>query len=61
MSDASPWWRPYVAVADLDASMAVVGNLGGSANGNVVEVPGMGRATEIRDPAGVAFMVMEPA
>lgn len=61
MADASPWWRVYIAVAELDASMAVAVNMGGSADGNVVEIPGMGRSTEIRDPAGVAFMLMEPA
>jgi predicted enzyme related to lactoylglutathione lyase len=60
MGDVSPSWRAYIAVADLDASLAKVVDLGGSAHGDAVEIPGMGRAAGIRDPAAVSFMLMEP-
>lgn len=45
----------YFAVADLDAAVARVRELGGTANDPGPPEPGFGRLTECRDPQGVRF------
>lgn len=57
--EGPPSWRAHIAVGDINASIAEVADLGGTVEGSAIDISGVGRAVEIRDPAGVSFMVME--
>jgi len=48
----SPHWRPYLAVDDLEASVAQALALGATQLVPISPVPGMGRYAVFRDPAG---------
>jgi hypothetical protein len=48
-------WMSYVAVADLDASLAKVKKLGGSVHMGATDIPGMGKFAIVADPAGASF------
>jgi hypothetical protein len=61
MGEVAPSWGAYIAVGDLDASMAKVTDLGGSIEGGAIDLAGGGRKAAVRDPTGVGFMFMEPA
>jgi predicted enzyme related to lactoylglutathione lyase len=61
MGEMPPNWSIYLAVDDLDAATARVGELGGAVEGSVIEAAGVGRMAVTRDPAGAYFMMMEPA
>jgi len=58
---ASPSWRAHIAVRDLEAAMARVADLGGSAEIDATDVPGLGPRAVVRDPVGVSFMLIEQA
>lgn len=49
---AMPYWLPYVAVADADATMAGAVSLGAQPAAGVLDVPGQGRGGAFFDPAG---------
>jgi len=49
----------YVHVADLDATVAKLGELGGTTEGPVMEVPDIGRMQWARDPQGAQFCLHE--
>jgi predicted enzyme related to lactoylglutathione lyase len=57
---AEPEWRAHIGTEDVDASAALVVDLGGSVDGSVFAVPSMGRAVAVRDPVGVSFVLSEP-
>ena len=54
-------WLPYVSVTDLDATVARVGRNGGKAEGDAIEVPGVGRFAFVRDPQGARLGLITPA
>ena len=61
MGEVPPSWTAYIAVDALDAAMAKVADMGGAVEGDVIDVPGVGRMTVVRDPVGAYFMFMETA
>lgn len=60
--EVPPHWLGYIAVEDVDASAAQVESLGGGIIMPPTDVPGIGRFSVIRDPAGavVAIMTFQP-
>jgi predicted enzyme related to lactoylglutathione lyase len=52
------FWLAYFSVADCDASVAKVQELGGSVLGAVHELPGVGRFAVVADPYGATFGVI---
>jgi predicted enzyme related to lactoylglutathione lyase len=56
---AASQWRAYLGTEDLEAATNSVGVLGGSVDGEAFAVASMGRAVVVRDPAGIAFALME--
>jgi uncharacterized protein len=52
-----PFWLPYAAVADADASAKVVTASGGRIVNGPMDVPGEGRIAQLTDPAGVLFAI----
>ncbi|GAA1957978.1 VOC family protein [Kitasatospora viridis] len=52
------YWLPYFEVAQVDATVAQALELGGTARGEVVEEPGVGRFVQLADPHGAAFSVI---
>jgi len=55
-----PFWQPYVAVADPDATAAKAKELGGSALMEPMDVPRVGRLAVLRDPQGATFGIIKP-
>lgn len=55
-----PHWNIYFNVDDVDASVAKVAELGGSAVVPAMDVPGVGRMAMVADPQGARFWVMAP-
>jgi predicted enzyme related to lactoylglutathione lyase len=53
-------WHVYFAVADADASVAKITELGGSILVEPFDTP-VGRMAVARDPQGATFSVMQPA
>jgi predicted enzyme related to lactoylglutathione lyase len=51
-----PFWLPYAAVADVDASAKVVTASGGRIVNGPMDVPG-GRIAQLTDPGGVSFAI----
>ena len=56
-----PAWLGYVAVADVDASVAGVTTAGGAVHMAPTDIPGVGRVAMVADPQGAPFYVMAPA
>ena len=54
-----PHWLPYFAVDDCDATVAKVGQLGGSTMMPPRDIPKVGRFAIVRDPQGAAFAVIK--
>jgi predicted enzyme related to lactoylglutathione lyase len=52
-----PYWLPYAAVGDADASAAVVIASGGRIVNGPMDVPDGGRIAQLTDPGGVLFAV----
>jgi predicted enzyme related to lactoylglutathione lyase len=52
-----PYWLPYAAVADADASAKVVTASGGHVINGPMDVPDGGRIAQLTDPGGVLFAV----
>jgi len=59
MGEMPPNWSVYLAVADMDASVARVRELGGRVEGEVMDVEGVGKMAVTADPTGAYFMMME--
>jgi uncharacterized protein len=62
LSEASipPFWQPYVAVEDTDATLARAGELGGATLMGPMDVPEVGRIAILRDPQGATFGIIKP-
>jgi predicted enzyme related to lactoylglutathione lyase len=56
----APHWLPYVAVEDVDATIARARALGAAIPVPPEEIPGIGRFGVLRDPAGAVLAVMKP-
>jgi predicted enzyme related to lactoylglutathione lyase len=54
---AHPFWLPYAAVADADASAKLVTAAGGRIVNGPMDVPGEGRIAQLMDPGGVLFAI----
>jgi uncharacterized protein len=54
-------WHPYVAVDDVDATLAKTKDLGGSVVLEAMDVPTVGRIAMIQDPTGAVLGVIKPA
>jgi hypothetical protein len=59
--DENRHFEVFFAVPDLDTSIALVTELGGSLVSNVTDSPGFGRWIECKDNQGVAFGLRQPA
>jgi predicted enzyme related to lactoylglutathione lyase len=55
-----PGWLGYVAVSDVDATVAECGRLGGAVLVPAMDIPDVGRFAVIADPGGAALAVMTP-
>ncbi|HYY44216.1 MAG TPA: VOC family protein [Actinomycetota bacterium] len=55
-----PYWQPYVAVEDPDATNAKAKELGGSTLMEPMDVPKVGRIAVLRDPQGATFGIIRP-
>jgi uncharacterized protein len=62
LQDASmpSMWAPYVAVDDVDATVAKTSELGGSTLLEAMDVPTIGRIAYLRDPQGAVFGIIKP-
>jgi predicted enzyme related to lactoylglutathione lyase len=56
----SPYWQPYVAVDDPDATVAKATELGSSALMEPMDVPKVGRLAVLRDPQGATVGIIKP-
>jgi predicted enzyme related to lactoylglutathione lyase len=54
-----PFWAMYVAVPKLEAAVADITRLGGSALSPVIEIPTVGRLQMLQDPQGACFYIIE--
>ena len=57
--DVPPNWAVYFAVADLDACLAKVKELGGETPMPPLEIAGVGRFAMVHDDGGAAFAVIQ--
>jgi len=53
-------WAPYVAVEDVDATVAKSQELGGSTLLEPMDVPNVGRIAYLKDPVGAVFGILKP-
>lgn len=58
---ARPVWLGYIAVDNVDATVAQLEQLGGSVLMPVKDIPGVGRFAMVADPQGIPFYVMRGA
>jgi predicted enzyme related to lactoylglutathione lyase len=58
MGDMPSHWMIYFSVADCDASVARVKQLGGSLCAGPMDIPSVGRFAVVADPDGAAFAVI---
>ncbi|WP_299932143.1 VOC family protein [uncultured Pelagimonas sp.] len=56
-----PHWFTYIAVDDVDATVAATEAAGGEIRRPCFDVPGIGRIAIIADPTGAALGIMTPA
>ena len=61
MEDTPPHWMSYLAVSDLDASVAKTKAHGGQIIRDAFEVPDVGRMAIVADPGGAVVALMTPA
>ncbi|MDP3299809.1 MAG: DUF1428 family protein [Phenylobacterium sp.] len=57
---AAPTWLGYIAVDDVDASVAAIQVKGGSLHMPAMDIPMVGRIAMVADPQGAPFYVMKP-
>ncbi len=53
-------WYAYVAVEDIDASIAKARELGGTIIAGPDDIPGVGRVCLLADPVGSLIRLMQP-
>ena len=58
--DEEPAWRTHVWVESADEAADAARNAGGTVLSEPTDVPGVGRAATLADPAGAVFTVAEP-
>jgi uncharacterized protein len=56
-----PFWAMYIAVPNLEESVANIKRLGGQTHTDVISIPNVGRMQMMMDPQGAAFYIIEPA
>ncbi len=59
--DMPPCWQPYFHVADIDAAMKRVEELGGKLLTPKMDAPDTGQFSVVQDPAGATFYIMQLA
>lgn len=52
-------WATYFTVADIEATVKLVRELGGSVQGEIIDSPEVGRIALVQDPAGANFVTIE--
>ena len=57
---ARTYWAGYIAVDDVDASVAAMKAAGGSVHMDPWDIPHVGRVAFMADPQGAMFYVMKP-
>jgi len=57
---AKPIWLGYIAVDDVDATVAEIETRGGSVQMPAMDIPMVGRIAMVADPQGAPFYVMKP-
>ena len=57
---AAPIWLGYIAVDDVDATVADLQQRGGSVQMPAMDIPMVGRIAMVTDPQGAPFYVMKP-
>jgi hypothetical protein len=57
----APAWLPYVHVENTDETVARAKRLGGTLEGEISEIPGVGRMAVLHAPDGARFAVIKPA
>ena len=60
-SGVEPYTMNTVEVADLEAAVEACEKAGGVHSGEIIDIPGVGRHTRIREPGGNLFGLLEPA
>lgn len=60
IADKTPQWLSYIAVDDVDATLAKVDGLGGKVQMPAMDIPDVGRIAVIEDPQGVVIAIMKP-
>jgi len=58
---AQPYWLPYIATTDIEATVNDAGRLGGKVLVPVTDIPNGGRYAVIADPQGASFGVYASA
>ncbi len=58
---ARPTWLGYIAVEDVDATVAEIGKRGGKTHMAAMDIPMVGRIAMVADPHGAPFYVMRPS
>ena len=58
--DQKPHWLGYIAVDDVDATVARITEAGGAVHKPPADIPGVGRFAGVADPSGAAFMLITP-
>jgi predicted enzyme related to lactoylglutathione lyase len=53
-------WLVYFAVDDADATLATLGERGGTVAFGPVDIPSVGRIAVVQDPFGAAFALLQP-
>lgn len=61
MEGVPSFWMDYITVDDVDAALAQVPELGGSAITPAMDIPGVGRFAVVQDPAGATFSLFRGA
>jgi uncharacterized protein len=56
-----PHWEMYIAVENLDKTVAQIERLGGSGLSPGMEIPNVGRLRTMKDPQGGVFAIIQPA
>jgi uncharacterized protein len=59
-SGVPPHWLPYVAVDDVDATVARARNAGGKIPMEPEDIPGVGRFGVLQDPTGAVLAILKP-
>ncbi len=61
MASVPPYWMPYFAVTDCDATADRAKILGATVVAPPTDIPGVGRLAAVRDPQGAVFSVIKLA